>query len=359
MNEKFQIIDDSELLRVMVDDNKKAPGIFQPTNYWSVYENRFLPELEKNGLNDFRRRRNSVLSSFGGTSLGRIPPLDKWYMNWLPFGSKRKIAEIIAELAFYGKNRQKIIRTYVQQASLYGQARGAKPLETCDTTLFGNPAESAEIDKHHFSTGLINCYLRYAWAARYIDFSRVNTYVELGPGLGTQALCLKQLYPRMTILLFDLPAQLYVCESYMKRALPSSTISYRELRSVQSMSDIRDGCVHFFGAHQIPFILSGDFDLFWNAASFQEMEPEVVENYLEIIKGKASNVYLMQTLYGKQIARKPDEVGVRNQTTFVHYFENLRAQYSLMALDRVKNFEHECLDKENYAQAIWKKRETN
>lgn len=67
-----QVADDFELLELMLDDIKKSPKEYQPTNYWTVYEKRFLPELFEQGLKDFRRRRNSILSSFGATDL---PPI--------------------------------------------------------------------------------------------------------------------------------------------------------------------------------------------------------------------------------------------------------------------------------------------
>ena len=60
-------LDNPELLNIMLQDAQQAPDIYKPTNYWSVYGQRFLPELQKLGLKDFRRRRGSILSTFGKT----------------------------------------------------------------------------------------------------------------------------------------------------------------------------------------------------------------------------------------------------------------------------------------------------
>jgi hypothetical protein len=69
MNEPAQVKDSPELLDMMIADMATVPAAFRPTNYWKVYEEFFLPELQSLGLRDFRRRQGSVLSSFGATDL--------------------------------------------------------------------------------------------------------------------------------------------------------------------------------------------------------------------------------------------------------------------------------------------------
>ena len=63
----MQVAVDSDLLKTMMKDTSASSDLYKPTNYWSTYEAQFLPELNKYGLHDFRRRKNSVLSSFGAT----------------------------------------------------------------------------------------------------------------------------------------------------------------------------------------------------------------------------------------------------------------------------------------------------
>ena len=60
----------------MLEDSKNSSEIYHPSNYWNLYEKKFISELRKLGLQNFRRRKNSILSSFSGTdllySLGQI-----------------------------------------------------------------------------------------------------------------------------------------------------------------------------------------------------------------------------------------------------------------------------------------------
>ena len=72
-------------------------------------------------------------------------------------------------------------------------------------------------------------------------------------------------------------------------------------------------------------------DLFWNAASFQEMEPEIVANYLYYVNKSARFVFLQQKMSGKKLARKKGEVGVMQQTKLEDYKKGL-ARFELTDL---------------------------
>ena len=51
MQEK--LLDKPDLLKLMLEDSKQAPKVYQPTNYWDIYERHFLPELQEFGLENF------------------------------------------------------------------------------------------------------------------------------------------------------------------------------------------------------------------------------------------------------------------------------------------------------------------
>jgi hypothetical protein len=50
----------------------------------------------------------------------------------------------------------------------------------------------------------------------------------------------------------------------------------------------------------MPLLSDLAFDVFWNAASFGEMEPDVVENYLGYLKGDCGWIYLLQARHSKE-----------------------------------------------------------
>ena len=66
-NSNLEIRDDHELLSLMVDDMHRQDALYRPTNFWSIREDVLVRELQTLGLDDFRRRQGSYLSSLGAT----------------------------------------------------------------------------------------------------------------------------------------------------------------------------------------------------------------------------------------------------------------------------------------------------
>ena len=85
------------------------------------------------------------------------------------------------------------------------------------------------------------------------------------------------------------------------------------------------------GNGRFPLLRDLAFDLFWNSASFQEMEPEVVANYLNIVDQRAKTVYLHQKMAGKEVAGKKGKHGVLRRTTLEDYRRGL-SRYTLVDL---------------------------
>ena len=51
----------------MMADLARADPAYQPTNYWQLYQAPVLDELRRLGLAGFRRRRHTLLDTFGAT----------------------------------------------------------------------------------------------------------------------------------------------------------------------------------------------------------------------------------------------------------------------------------------------------
>ena len=130
---------------------------------------------------------------------------------------------------------------------------------------------------------------------------------------------IKKLHPHICFFLFDIPPQSYVCEQYLTAVFPGSVVSYRTTRELDSIPEPQEGKIFIFGASKFPLIRDLKADLFWNAASFQEMEPHVVDNYLKYVNGQAAGVFLLQMMDGKEVAEEPGRPGVLEQTTLDHY----------------------------------------
>lgn len=85
------------------------------------------------------------------------------------------------------------------------------------------------------------------------------------------------------------------------------------------------GKIYFFGPQHLAQVENLSYDLFFNASSFQEMEPENVLNYLKYVNQQTKKfVFISAATKGKELAPKPGKHGVLKQTTLEHYKSGLK-----------------------------------
>ena len=330
-----QVKDDRALLDLMMADLKASARWFQPTNYWATYEKRFLREISENGLSNFRTRDDLVFRSFGAVDF--VNPIarigisrSRVFRNWLRW---------VPGIETFATHLDEFLNRYIYCIDTldldsythlgYHFARyctsntHARPLEDFSMSLVGNPKGVVEIDGNLYTRQMIQYYLQYVDISRHLDFGEVEVYAELGCGSGRQVEICATLHPETTYLLFDIPPQLYVAEQYLSEVFPERVVSYRETRNRSDLSNLEASRIYILGSHKMPLLKHTRIDLFWNSASFHEMEPDIVKNYLDYVNKSAEWIYLSEDLGGVKKAQKPGEHGVIRTTTFDDYVSSL------------------------------------
>ena len=86
----------------------------------------------------------------------------------------------------------------------------------------------------------------------------------------------------------------------------------------------QEGKIYILGAWKLAEIQDLRCDLFWNSASFQEMEPHLVVNYLSYVDRATTRfVFLHERMKGMARARHRGAHGVLQPTTLEHYTQGL------------------------------------
>ncbi len=336
-----QVVDRPDLLDLMLADLASAPAAFRPTNYWSVYEQRFVPELRERGLADFRRRRGTVLTSFGASDyrprgayldLSRSRVFGNRVTQHLP-GWTRLVSRVsdlfnrdgLSPVAFdvYECGLRELQESAFRLTQLYGEHTGARPLDSIELSGAGNPEDAFDIAGRSYTMRALYYYLRYAYCCQFVDFEKVELMVELGSGAGRQIEIIRKLHPRIRILAFDIPPQLYVCSQFLCANFPDAVIGYETTRTYGTLPDFPAGAVAICGSWLFPLLRDQRVDLFWNAVSFQEMEPDAVANYLSYVAPAADAVYLQERMDGQDLSRAVGERGVLRPTTLDDYRRGL------------------------------------
>jgi putative sugar O-methyltransferase len=291
VSEELQVNDDLDLLDLMLSDAEAAPDRYAVTGRWLEYSDRFVSFLREEGLRNFRGRRHekgspgAVLASFGATDLNPATSLSPQYL----FNT--------AASCFVGD--------------------GARGIRELTPSRVGGP-EGFQIDGRFYTLSWLNYYFRYAFVSKHMRFDR-QYIVEIGPGSGKQAEMLKKAHPKLTLILLDIPTQLYVCNQYLTEVFGRDQIvGYRECRNIESLGEVVAGKINILPHWKSGLLRGRPFDLFWNAASLQEMDPVTARGYIGDIASSAGAAFLMynikyddksEYLGGRRGCMEPENLG--------------------------------------------------
>lgn len=373
-----QVKDDPELLNMMLGDASATSQLYKPTHYWAILEKALLPELYDQGLHDFRRRRDSVLAFLSYLDL--LP--STWSRMQSPVRAPRRLGvmikdslsashwlnslvrtslrvkamqEILTGLseAYLGASLHDINLLSYEFARSYGEKNGARPIQEFEASLVGNPENVFHVDGRAYTTSVLHYYVQYAYCCKFMDFDSISSVLEIGGGFGKQVEVMKKLHPHLCFYMLDLPLQLYVCQQYLSTLFPDSVVSYRQTRTMKKLPEQRDGRIFILGNWKIAELSDLNYDLFWNSASFQEMEPSVVLNYLRYASQQVNKyVFLHERMEGSERSTEPGRIGVLEPTTLEHYKRGLE-KFDLVDLSRAVLLPR--LSDTAYSFSFWKR----
>ena len=332
---------------------RQAPEIFQAGRYWKAYEDQITDEVKQTDLSELRSGKYPIFTTFGFNDLVyHYHPRMPFYVKFIRQSVRKLFIDNRASLP-YSLRLSDIREMAYKHSVLQGQVSGAQPISAIEVSDFGKPQDLFLVNSKKYTMKFLSFYVRYCFAQNHIKLKGDETIVELGSGSGFQVEVLKKLYPKLTILCFDLPAQLYLCEKYLENVFGNDAIvSSAQNLELTDLSKLEKGKIHFFGNWQFPILKDFIFDIFWNAASFGEMEPDIVANYLSYIKGNCGWVYLMQARNGKESS---EASGVVKPILFADYNHMLGSEYTLVEEDDAYDAHRRVSQTGGYFQALWKK----
>lgn len=139
----------------------------------------------------------------------------------------------------------------------------------------------------------------------YLPSGEVSSVLELGGGYGAFCdlfvqLALKNNNFRHYILL-DIPPMVYVSGQYLRAIYGDRVVTYKDLADKKRIteSDI-DGKIVVLPSFCIDRF-DVTTDLFWNTASFQEMNKAVVRNYLSHVAEKCQHIFVSSKTTGHKL----------------------------------------------------------
>jgi len=308
----------SELLR--------QSELYRPTSFWDEASRNLASEIESIGIENFRQGPLALsyfVPTYGPPTLGVTHEQVTWLVaNFKEAYPKNKKAQLALDAYLTG---------YLNALADYRVLAAANPdsdefgLNTFSEGGVGNPIEQFIFDGKTYSRSSLNYLLGLSLLKQHADFSAINTVLEIGGGFGTLGEILGKA-PRKGIKYIDvdIPPTHFAAEHYLKENFGKDQVaSFGDLqcRSSIEIADLPSFTV--MCSWQLER-LRGEIDLFVNFISFQEMEPEVVENYLnQITRLEAKWVLLRNMREGKQ-KKSAHSSGVRTPVVGDDYLRILK-----------------------------------
>ena len=317
-----------ELAEIMALSNTQKT-IYKPTSFWEKAARDIISEIEISGVENFRSLQ--VPQGYFVPNYGI--PANAFTKN---------VAEAIsATVADIGTPKQALateefLSGYLHALSDYrvfmaADNRNKKPfLDSFSESQYGNPVEQFTFNESKYSRSSLNYILGLCFIKQNIeDTEQIKTVLEIGGGFGTLGEILSYT-DGMKYINVDIPPMSFIAWQYLSNIYDESKIGH---------------CVHETRTHQINKLppcnvfnswdienIEGDIDLFVNFISFQEMEPNIVENYLRQIKRLRPKFILLRNIReGKQVKKHPDDVGVETPILKDDYINMIKDTHPLIA----------------------------
>jgi len=324
------------LLNMMLLDMSKQDQLYRPTAFWEYGSRLLIEELQQYEIKDFRNL-HTTRSFFvpGYSAVEYLENPEKYNPTIDEFdkfvGDKRFATRL--QRVFTGYTSAFCDYRILQASSI-----DKKPYtDRVSESKVGNPIEQHTFNNRNFSRSFLNYLLGLNFLKQTVDTQNIKTVMEIGGGFGTLGeILLGDERNEIFYINADIPPVGFVSSYYLQEVFGKNNIAdYNDLKDLEIL-DIEHLKEKYkalnIASWQVPK-LQGKIDLFVNFISFQEMEPEVVQNYCNYIdKLEPQYILLRNMLEGKRKQSDDFKAGVKEPILGDDY-NNFLPNYKLIASD--------------------------
>lgn len=276
------------LLNNLTNDEKKYGGkLYSAGPYWNYKNKKILFWLKKGGIHNFRGLNSGVGTSYTDNIISD-------FRNEL--GIKGRIVSLITHLPiikniYEGQLNLTLdkIQEYIKRNAEYYESN-EKVKYLISKYKIDNAVEFGcelifKINNKSFSCHYLDICERVDTISKFVDFSKIKTFFEIGGGFGSNVHFLINNFKNIKkIVYLDMVPNLFVGTEYLKYFFGDAVKDYNFLRKKEKIlfTDNEELEILCIPPWQIEN-LSITVDHFYNSASFQEMPVSVVKNYSKYI----------------------------------------------------------------------------
>ena len=292
-------MDPRTLLELMLADLEGAPELYRPTNFWQTGLEKVVADLRERGFAEFRRHPSATFFY-----APRYAPVSRPAAALSrAFGMAGTPGKLISERI----DQVPVARAHHATVRALDPADRAPYLDGFSESTVGAPTEQLVFDGRRFSRSSLNYLRGLVMLKRAAPDLDVSTVLEIGGGFGTLGEILVPRNDGIRYIDVDIPPVAAVATHYLREVLGGSRVlDYAATREQEKIviDEIAEPAT-VLCPWQLPR-LTGTVDLFANFISFQEMEPEVVQNYANLVTDLGARWLLLRNSpTGKPNVREP------------------------------------------------------
>lgn len=332
-------------LELMLEDMEKQNSLYRPTLNWKRKLRKAIPYFKKIDLNVFRQKYHKGITAFGVSPMNLIEPRNLIL---------RKISKgILFTHQLLTKSRVRIdvsLRKLelMRHRVVYALLSEIEPrIKEIEVSVLGKPHDRFTIEGKNYTFNFFKKFYQYLYIRNFFNFDRKDLVIlELGPGVPLQIEILLKLYPEIKFVIADIPPSLYVAQQYLDAIFPGRVFPYSKARQLKELTwDIfQDLNIICIGPWQIEK-LRIPINLFWDSACLQVTEPEVMRNYINLLKNIITEIIYLHELENGHSA------DVKTPITFSDY-ESVLDSIGFELLNKTSL----ATNKDGYFDAVWKKK---
>jgi putative sugar O-methyltransferase len=288
------------------EDMQEQSELYRPTVFWAEASARIVTELCTYGVECLRSLPSSpyfFAPTYGIPGNGFTKEQSEGLRDWLQHRFPKDRKPQLALDQFLTGEMWALTDYRVLLAA--DDPQRLPHLHTFSESSFGEPLEHFEFDGRRFSRSSLNYLLGLAMLKKHLDGDVPRTVMEIGGGFGTLGELLSGAgLDGLRYIDFDIPPMSFVAQHYLSEVLgPDKVATYAQTRDQLSIDVNLLPQASVLCSWQIER-LQGQVDLFVNFISFQEMEPQIVQNYLDHVARLGTRWVLLRNLREGMIVRK-------------------------------------------------------
>ncbi len=363
-------------IKEMMSESFSQDKIYQPGNFWKYYELRLYKQIKDNELTKFRAWAGGVgsgsISSFGG---GDEFLLRKFKRNFHPFddtfnfidnfflikkynGFINKLIKIISAFKFLLIRTAEAKEYYwsmykdlIKQKYFLIKKIDPDLIKISDSAFGLNEKNLVYVEDKIYTDNFLSQLLSIHEIKKNTNFNSINSVLELGAGIGLLASAFLKLKKNLKYLIIDIPPALFFSEYYLKN-IGFKVFGYNELAKTKHLNVeeiFQNFDVICLPTWKIKELGQFKFDLFINISSFQEMEKEQSQNYLNILKKNFGKyVYSENLIKGHKKTNIKNSFGVLNPTSYEDIDKILSDKFKRISKETTQDKMYQILYKKTF-----------